>query len=71
MRVDSGEFGYAVTLPPVTMQQFLRVCRQGRFMPPKSTWFQPKVLMGLVTAYACAPRPSCSAGVGAANLFPT
>ena len=53
-RVDSGEFAYAVTLPPVTMEQFLRVCRQGRFMPPKSTWFQPKVLLGLVTALAGA-----------------
>lgn len=49
-RVDSGEFAYAVTLPPVTMEQFVDVCRQGRFMPPKSTWFQPKLRMGLVMA---------------------
>ena len=49
-RVDSGEFAYAVTLPPVTMEQFVQVCRQGRFMPPKSTWFQPKLRMGLVMA---------------------
>lgn len=49
-RVDSGEFAYAVTLPPVTMEQFIQVCRQGRFMPPKSTWFQPKLRMGLVLA---------------------
>ena len=49
-RVDSGEFAYAVTLPPVTMDQFIRVCRQGQFMPPKSTWFQPKLRMGLVIA---------------------
>lgn len=49
-RVESGEFAYAVTLPPVTMEQFVEVCRQGRFMPPKSTWFQPKLRMGLVMA---------------------
>ncbi len=49
-RVDSGEFAYAVTLAPVTMEQFVDVCRQGRLMPPKSTWFQPKLRMGLVIA---------------------
>lgn len=49
-RVDSGEFTYAVTLAPVTMEQFVEVCRQGRMMPPKSTWFQPKLRMGLVVA---------------------
>lgn len=49
-RVDSGEFAYAVTLAPVTMEQFMMVCRQGRMMPPKSTWFQPKLRMGLVIA---------------------
>jgi len=49
-RVDSGEFAYAVTLPPVTMEQFIQVCRQGQFMPPKSTWFQPKLRMGLLLA---------------------
>lgn len=49
-RVDSGDFAYAVTLPAVTVEQFIDVCRQGRFMPPKSTWFQPKLRMGLVMA---------------------
>jgi uncharacterized protein (DUF1015 family) len=49
-RVDSGEFAYAVTLAPVTTDQFVEVCRQGRLMPPKSTWFQPKLRMGLVIA---------------------
>lgn len=49
-RVDRGEFGYAVTLPPVTMAQFTAVCRQNRIMPPKSTWFEPKVRSGLVIA---------------------
>ncbi len=49
-RVDAGEFGFAVTLPPVTMEQFINVCRQRRMMPPKSTWFSPKVRSGLVMA---------------------
>ncbi len=49
-RVDSGECFCAVTLPPVTMRQFVAVCRQGRLMPPKSTWFEPKLRSGLVMA---------------------
>lgn len=48
--VDAGRFRYAVTLPPVTMAQFIRVCRQDRLMPPKSTWFEPKIRSGLVMA---------------------
>ena len=48
--VDAGRAHYAVTLPPVTMDQFIRVCMQNRLMPPKSTWFVPKVRSGLVMA---------------------
>ena len=48
--VDSGEYRYAVTLAPVTLGQFAAVCRQNRIMPPKSTWFQPKIRSGLVVA---------------------
>lgn len=48
--VDSGRAGLAITLPPVTMDQFIAVCRQGRLMPPKSTWFEPKIRSGLVMA---------------------
>ncbi len=48
--VDAGRARYAVTLPPVTMAQFIRVCQQNRLMPPKSTWFVPKVRSGLVMA---------------------
>lgn len=48
--VDAGRYQYAVTLPPVTMEQFIRVCLQGKLMPPKSTWFVPKVRTGLVIA---------------------
>jgi uncharacterized protein (DUF1015 family) len=32
------------------MEQFINVCRQNRLMPPKSTWFVPKVRTGLVMA---------------------
>jgi uncharacterized protein (DUF1015 family) len=49
-RVDAGEAAVAVTLPPVTMEEFAAVCREGGMMPPKSTWFVPKVRSGLVIA---------------------
>ncbi len=48
--VDSGRFRLAVTLPPVTMRQFIDVCLQDKLMPPKSTWFVPKIRCGLVMA---------------------
>ncbi|MFV1988158.1 MAG: DUF1015 family protein [Gemmatimonadota bacterium] len=48
--VDEGRAEFAVTIPPVTMTQFIQVCRQGRMMPPKSTWFEPKIRSGLVMA---------------------
>ena len=51
-KVDEGEYRYAVTLPAVTMEQFVEVCRQNRIMPPKSTWFQPKIRSGLVMGLA-------------------
>lgn len=46
--VDEGRHGMALTLPPVTMAQFISVCQQNKLMPPKSTWFVPKVRTGLV-----------------------
>ena len=49
-RVDAGEYGYAVTLPAVAMEEFIEVCLQDRLMPPKSTWFEPKLRSGLVVA---------------------
>lgn len=48
--VDAGRHDLAVTLAPVTIEQFIEVCRQNRIMPPKSTWFQPKIRSGLVMA---------------------
>jgi uncharacterized protein (DUF1015 family) len=49
-QVDDGRAALAVTLPAVTMEQFIAVCRQRRMMPPKSTWFEPKIRSGLVMA---------------------
>ena len=48
--VDGGAYRHAVTLAPVTLRQFAAVCGQNRIMPPKSTWFQPKIRSGLVMA---------------------
>jgi uncharacterized protein (DUF1015 family) len=48
--VDAGRHDLAVTLPPVTMTQFVRICRDNQLMPPKSTWFIPKIRIGLVMA---------------------
>jgi uncharacterized protein (DUF1015 family) len=49
-QVDTGVHTCAITLPPVTMDQFVRVCLQDKLMPPKSTWFVPKIRSGLVMA---------------------
>ena len=49
-RVDEGAANFAITLAPVTIGQFIAVCQQNRLMPPKSTWFQPKIRSGLVMA---------------------
>ena len=49
-QVEAGHHHFAVTLAPVTIDQFIDVCRQNRMMPPKSTWFQPKIRSGLVMA---------------------
>lgn len=49
-QVDTGSYTYAMSLAPVTMNQFIDVCRAQQFMPPKSTWFEPKVRSGLVVA---------------------
>jgi len=46
-RVDSGEMRLAFAVPPVTMEQLMRVADSGKVMPPKSTWFEPKLRSGL------------------------
>jgi uncharacterized protein (DUF1015 family) len=46
--VDSGEMKAALALYPVTMQQIMRIADSGMIMPPKATWFEPKLRSGLV-----------------------
>ncbi len=48
--VDAGRHDLAVTLPAVTMKQFVNICLNNQLMPPKSTWFVPKIRTGLVIA---------------------
>lgn len=47
-RVDSGEMAVAFALYPVSMQQLLDIADTGNIMPPKTTWFEPKLRSGLV-----------------------
>lgn len=48
-RVDSGEMQVAFSLHPVTIQQLFDIADSGMVMPPKSTWFEPKLRDGLLT----------------------
>jgi uncharacterized protein (DUF1015 family) len=48
-RVDSGEMKVAFSLHPVSMQQLFDIADSGNVMPPKSTWFEPKLRDGLLT----------------------
>ncbi len=48
-RVDSGEMAVAFALFPTTMDQLISVADAGEVMPPKSTWFEPKLADGLVS----------------------
>lgn len=47
-RVDSGEMKAALALYPVSMQQLINIADTGNIMPPKTTWFEPKLRSGLV-----------------------
>ena len=47
-RVDSGEMRAALALWPVTMKQIMDIADSGKIMPPKATWFEPKLRSGLV-----------------------
>jgi uncharacterized protein (DUF1015 family) len=47
-RVDSGEMKVALALYPVSMKQLIDIADAGNIMPPKTTWFEPKVRSGLV-----------------------
>ncbi len=48
-RVDSGEMAIAISLYPVSIEQLFAVADSGDVMPPKSTWFEPKLRDGLLT----------------------
>lgn len=47
-RVDSGEMRAALALYPVSMQQIMNIADTGNIMPPKATWFEPKLRSGLI-----------------------
>lgn len=47
-RVDSGEMRMALALYPVSMQQIMDIADSGKIMPPKATWFEPKLRSGLI-----------------------
>ena len=47
-RVDSGEMRAALALYPVSMEQVMNIADTGNIMPPKATWFEPKLRSGLV-----------------------
>ena len=47
-RVDSGEMAFAMALYPVSMKQLMIIADTGNIMPPKTTWFEPKLRSGLV-----------------------
>jgi len=47
-RVDSGDYTVAFALYPVSMQQLINIADTGNIMPPKTTWFEPKLRSGLV-----------------------
>ena len=46
-RVDSGEMAVAFALYPVSMKQLVDIADSGNIMPPKTTWFEPKLRSGL------------------------
>lgn len=47
-RVDSGEMRWALALYPVSMSQIMNIADSGKIMPPKATWFEPKLRSGLI-----------------------
>ncbi|NQU84574.1 MAG: DUF1015 domain-containing protein [Mariniphaga sp.] len=47
-RVDSGDYKVAFALYPVSMQQLINIADSGNIMPPKTTWFEPKLRSGLI-----------------------
>ncbi|MCD8301491.1 MAG: DUF1015 domain-containing protein [Prevotellaceae bacterium] len=52
-RVDSGEMKLALALHPVSMQEIMSIADSGAIMPPKATWFEPKLRSGLFVHKLC------------------
>jgi len=48
-RVDRGDMAVAFSLYPTSMDELMAVADVGQIMPPKSTWFEPKLADGLVS----------------------
>ena len=46
--VDSGRYALAISMYPVSIEEIMAVSDVGRVMPPKSTWFEPKLRSGLL-----------------------
>ena len=46
--VDSGEYAVAFSLNPTSIRELIELADQDQIMPPKSTWFEPKLRSGLV-----------------------
>ncbi|MCA9294984.1 MAG: DUF1015 domain-containing protein, partial [Phycisphaerales bacterium] len=69
-RVDSGRAGVAFSLSPTTIQQLLAVSDAGLIMPPKSTWFEPKLRSGLFV-HALGDEPARQAQTHASALRPS
>jgi uncharacterized protein (DUF1015 family) len=47
-RVDSGEAELAISMYPTSIEELVEVSDAGQLMPPKSTWFEPKLRSGLL-----------------------
>lgn len=56
-RVDSGEMAIAFSLHATTIEQLMSVADAGKIMPPKSTWFEPKLRSGLVSHWIGEEKP--------------
>jgi len=56
--VDSGKYKVAFSLYPVSIQQLIDVANSGKVMPPKSTWFEPKLRSGLFIHLIEGPTPA-------------
>jgi uncharacterized protein (DUF1015 family) len=47
--VDSGKFRIAFSLFPTSIEELMAIADAGKVMPPKSTWFEPKLRSGIIT----------------------